>query len=359
MKRAVLCVSHPEMLIPQCQDYSLMIINPDSSPARLNYLLDKSDYSLLITDNGIFERNGGDYDEAALWYTSGTTGDSKFCSFTQQQLDNLAATICASYEINHNDRYLSIMPLWHAHGIGMYWAMRQAKCGIKFVKPAELRSQIDYSPTIVSAVPDLLRLVMRQTFSDLRFVRSASAALPNDLYDDLRAWSRQPVLEAFGMTESCSHCFTNPLHGEQKPGTVGLPSGIEADIRDQHLWIRGPSVYQPAWIYTGDLVEMDNFGYFKILGRAVDTLNIRGYKINPVSIEQQLMTHFPSITGCVIFGTNKLKCLFTGEVDVDTITKFLVEISAFCRPSLIQQVDAIPVNDMGKISRASLTRHFQ
>ena len=89
MKRAVLCVANPQDYINELNDYSIMIINPDSAESRRKYLLDNSDYSLLITDQGTSFRNGQDYaNERVLWYTSGTTGDSKFCSFTQNQIDS-------------------------------------------------------------------------------------------------------------------------------------------------------------------------------------------------------------------------------------------------------------------------------
>ena len=97
MKRAVLCVYNPQDYIDQLQDYSIMIINPDSPESRNQYLLTKSDYSLLITANGEQHRNGQNYpNERLFWYTSGTTGDSKFCSFTQEQIDLLSVKICRS-----------------------------------------------------------------------------------------------------------------------------------------------------------------------------------------------------------------------------------------------------------------------
>ena len=89
MKRAVLCVKNPQNYINDLNNYSIMIVNPDSTPARLDYLLTKSDYSLLITDQTTVERNGQDYPGERIYaYTSGTTGDSKFYSFSQAQVDH-------------------------------------------------------------------------------------------------------------------------------------------------------------------------------------------------------------------------------------------------------------------------------
>ena len=59
MKRAVLCVENPHDYIDQLKDYSIMIVNPNVAESRLKYLLDNSDYSLLITKNAWEDRQGG------------------------------------------------------------------------------------------------------------------------------------------------------------------------------------------------------------------------------------------------------------------------------------------------------------
>jgi long-subunit acyl-CoA synthetase (AMP-forming) len=359
MKRAVLCVQRPEEYIPRYKNYSLMIVNPDSSPSRLQYLLDNSDYSLLVTDTTVTERCGGDYNEAALWYTSGTTGDSKFCSFTQDQIDNLANTICSAYNIGQNDRYLSVMPLWHAHGLGMYWAMQKARCETQYIKPPALKNKINFSPTIISAIPDFLRVFMHHKFLDLRFVRSASSALPDRLFKDLQVWSGCPVIEAFGMTEACSHCFTNPLSGEQRVGTVGLPSGIQARIVDDQLEIQGASVFTKDWFATGDLAKQDQKGYYIITGRIKDRINLRGYKIDPVSVENQMYNALPNITEVAVFGTNRVMCVYSGDATPEQIKHALVNIDQHCNPVLVKQLDKIPLNNTGKVSRTMLTEMYK
>lgn len=359
MKRAVLCVRDPENYIPSLADYSLMIVNPDSTPARLEYLLKRADWSLLVTEQGQQTRNGADYvDERLLWYTSGTTGDSKFRSFTQEQLDAQCKTICNSYSITANDRYLSVMPLWHAHGQGLYWAAQYAQCEVKYAKPAELKSRIDFSPTFVSAIPDFLQALTRQQFNDLRFVRSASSALPDALHDRLSAWTSAPVIEAFGMTEALSHCFTNPLNGPQRKGTVGLPDGVTAKIVDGVLHIQGRSMFQRDWYDTGDIAEQDDLGYYRILGRVVDRLNVKGYKLDPLSIENQLY-NLVDVTEVAVFGTDTVMCVYTGNVDEVEVRRALTSIDAHCNPKFLKRVDDIPKNAAGKVSRSYLKDYYK
>jgi acyl-coenzyme A synthetase/AMP-(fatty) acid ligase len=355
MKRAVLCVPDPENYIDQLDDYSIMIVNPKNTPARLGYLLDRADWSLLITNQGEQHRAGGNYEnERVLWYTSGTTGDSKFCSFTQSQLDRASDNIIQEYALDVNDRYVSVMGLWHAHGQGMFWATRRAGCETHFLDPTNLRPMSGHSPTFISAIPDILKTISRFDFDRLRFIRSASAAMPDNLYQQLKSKFDIPVVEAFGMTEALSHCFTNPLYGEQRAGTVGLPSGIDARRVDGQLWIQGPSVFTTEWYNTGDLAEQDEQGYYRILGRSVDQINIKGYKLNPVSIEYQLLRALPDIVECAVFGQDRVKCLYQGAVDPKQVIDVLTGLAPQCRPRVLLQVDTIPRNPIGKVSRSML-----
>lgn len=360
MRRAVICHSKPHTVIPQLPDYSLMVINPNAPKSRLDYLVGTSDYSLLITDTQTKHQNGGSYPgERVLWYTSGTTGDSKFCRFSQDQIDLMAKTICHAYQIGANDRYYGIMPLWHAHGQGFYWATQLAGCHAEFGSIKDKSEIEQLQPTFVTSIPDMMSVIMRLNLRHLRFLRTASSAMPKRLNKTLQQTFKIPVIEAFGMTEALGHCFTNPLHGEQKIGTVGLPSGIEARVdTDQHLWIRGPSVHARDWLDTGDLATCDQDGYFSILGRSMDRINIRGFKIDPLSIENQLYSRFTDIRECVVFGTNRLNCLYVGHVDPKEIADFLQSLGSACRARVLRQVDEIPKNTNGKVSRASLNQLF-
>lgn len=360
MKRAVLCVHNPEHYIPQLTNYSIMIVNPDSPESRIQYLLEKSDYSLLITKDFQKERAGQDYpNERLFWYTSGTTGDSKFYSFSQQQLDALEQSICNDYEITSNDRYVGVMGLWHAHGQALYWATKSAGCETYFLPINELRNIPKYQPTFISTIPNILSTIQPLSLTSLRFIRSGSAPLPADLYDSLKEKFQVPVVEYFGLTEAMSHAFTNPLVGEQRVGTVGLPTaGVEAKIDAGHLWIRSSQAYTTEWFDTGDLADQDEAGYYRIIGRSIDRINVKGYKIDPASIEKQLKEQLQGLTDCVVFGQHRVNCIFTGEISTDAVAKKLKEIHYCCRPEFIEKHTAIPTPASGKISRTWLKEKF-
>lgn len=355
MKRAVLCVPDPWNYLDQLQDWSVMTVNPDNPSARQKYLLDNSDWSIKISTTGIEYRDGGEYNNERIFaYTSGTTGDSKFYSFTQAQIDHCVDHMIKSYEITANDRYVGIMPLWHAHGQAFYWLTKRIGCEAHFVPVSNLRNMSHFAPTFVSAIPDILKSVAKLDLCDLRFIRSASSAMPNWLFKDLKQRFDIPVIEAFGMTEAYSHCFTNPLRGQQWPGTVGLPDGVDAKINDGRLMIKGFSVVTNDWLDTGDLAEQNSAGYFRILGRHLDQLNIKGKKFNPASLESQILHKFPAIKECVIFGEHELNCLYVGERADQQITDFLLELDKSLRPQLLKEINEIPCKHPGKISRSYL-----
>lgn len=359
MKRAVICVENPHTIMDQLPQYSLMVLNPKALPERNQYLLDNADWSLLITDQGEQVRSGGEYaNERLFWYTSGTTGDSKFCSFSQQQIDIMTQRVTKVYDITANDRLVNVMPLWHAHGQAWHWVAKYAKFEIQYLSVQQIRNVEKYSPTFVSAIPHIVKLMTQYKMKDLRFVRSASAALPAEVYHNLKQHFGVPVIEAFGMTETLSQCFTNPLYGQQKIGTIGYPDGVEARITDGRLELRGPTVCESGWFDTGDLASVDDDGYYTILGRSIDRINIKGYKFDPVSLEKQLSEQVEDLGDVVIFGQQTINCLYTGTAQAQEIKQALKKIHNYCKWDMIVQVDSIPVGASGKISRSWLRQKY-
>lgn len=360
-KRAVICVTDPWKHLDQFSDHSIMIVDPNGPPARKQYLLDSADWSVMLDDRGISYRDGRDYpEEFMVMYTSGTTGDSRLCGFKKNQVDLVIDRMIKDYELTSNDRYASIMPIWHGHGLLFMLATRTA--GVETIH-THIRNTDEiekFQPTFVTAIPDIAKLFSKLDLKNLRFVRTASQALPDATFHMLHEKFRVPVVEAFGMTESCSHCFTNPLRGKQKPGSIGLPSGIEARIdQQQHLWLRGPQAYYSDWFDTGDLASQDDEGYFKILGRSIDRINVRGYKIDPLSIENHLYNQFPELQECAVFGRDWLKCLVVGDVSLPQVKKFLESLGGACRPRFLESIDVIPKNANGKVSRTLLDQMFE
>ena len=350
-KRAVICVQHPELIIPQLPDYSIMIVDPKEADSRKKYLIDNSDYSLLITDTGEKYRDGADYpNERLFWYTSGTTGDSKFCSFSQDKLDYSVDQMIKFFSFTANDRFVGLMPLGKSHGDLLYWTMERVNCERRYLSVKNIRSVSDYNPTFLSATPTILKSILRFNFEHLRFIRCASAPLSHNLYQTFKEHFNTHILAACGFTEACGLSMCNPF-GNETWDTVGKPTGYEARVNQGHLEIKGPNVFVDGWYDTGDLAEQDSNGNFRLLGRSKDQINVKGVKLNPLSLESQLIDNIPAAGEVVIFGKDSVKCLYTGSVDPVKIKTFLKGLGQYCWPTVLEHVDEIPRTEIGKISR--------
>jgi len=360
MKRAVICVKNPELVIPDLEnEYSLMIVSPESPKARMDYLLEKSDYSLLVTDDGIVTRLGRDYlEEKLFWYTSGTTGDSKFYGFNQTQKNIMTQTMIDAYQLTPNHRYSSVMPLWHAHGQHFYWATKQAGCETKFFNTKQFHLVEASSPTLLTAIPKIINFFTRYRFPNLQLIVSASVAFPITKLKLAQDYYQVPILDAFGMTEAMGFCITNPLNGPIKPGTVGRPFSVEAKLEGNRLLIKGPTVVVDGWMDTGDLASVDEDGYYTIIGRSVEQINVNGIKVNPLSLETQLLEKFFDLQQVTIFGDDTVNCIYVGDVAEADIRKFLLSLGDHCFPRTLIKTEEIPTNENGKISRKYLARNF-
>ena len=159
--------------------------------------------------------------------------------------------------------------------------------------------------------------------ASLRFVRSCSSALVAGPHAARRGdASACPMLEAYGMTEASHQMASNPLPpGQRKPGSVGVPSGVEIRIVDSawprdrqgrsgEVVIRGPGVtagyldnpkanaesFFDGWFRTGDRGSFDADGYLRLEGRLKEMILRGGENISPYEIEEVLLGH-PAVVG--------------------------------------------------------------
>ena len=194
------------------------------------------------------------------------------------------------------------------------------------------------------------------------------------------------------MTEASPVTHCNPVNGERRAGSIGLPlPDVEAKVMDYErlvevpigedgeLWVRGPQVMQgyrgkpeetaktitaDGWLRTGDIVRMDEDGYFYLPDRLKDIINASGFKVVPREVEEVLFEH-PKIHEAVVAGVPDP---YRGE----TVKAYIVlragksateeEIAAFCRerlaaykvPTQIVFRSALPKTAIGKILRRVL-----
>ena len=168
------------------------------------------------------------------------------------------------------------------------------------------------------------------------------------------------LVEGYGLTETSPLTHGNPIHGERRVGSIGLPvPGTDARVvdlatgevlpagSDGELEVRGPQVmlgywnrpaetaemFHDGWLRTGDICRVDEDGWFYVVDRCKDMIDASGFKVFPREVEEVLLMH-PAVQEAVVAGVPDA---YRGE----TVKAFVVrrpgqeasaeEIADFCR----------------------------
>lgn len=345
----------------------------------------------------------GDPDQTALMiYTSGTTGRPKGAMITH---GNLTANIDALHEAwgwQEDDVLLHVLPIFHVHGlvVALHGALNAGATALlmpKFEAVPALETLVDRRCTVFMAVPTIHRMLLaapngsEYDLSHMRLLTSGSDRLPDDVFKAFEDTFGHTLLERYGMTETGMN-LSNPLHGERRVGSVGMPlPGVEARVVDPEsreplpdgevgeVQIRGPHVCkgywrQPektaeaftddGWLKTGDLGLREPDGYFTLKGRSKDLIISGGLNVYPPEVELVLADH-PAVAASAVIGCPDAKW---GErvtaviVPTDNASPSEEEIIAYCRdklaaykaPKEVIFVTSMPRNALGKIQKARL-----
>jgi len=272
-------------------------------------------------------------DVALVLFTSGTTGKPKGAKLTHENVMALAESLGGAWGFSSDDVLLHTLPLHHLHGIGVSLLVALASgATTRFVpfEPGRVWDELGRATALMGVPTQHKKLFDAfDAASDdtkgrwashgraLRLVTSGSAALPTAVGERWRALSGTYPLERYGMTE-IGIVLSNPLDGERRPGSVGLPlPGVEMRLVGDgesdvpagdpgELWIRGRTVFagyddnenatrdsfSGDWFKTGDTARSSEDGYVTMLGRtSVDILKSGGYKLSAVEIENVLREH--------------------------------------------------------------------
>ena len=284
------------------------------------------------------EQAGAD-DVALVLHTSGTTSRPKIVPLSHRNLCASAWNIGQTLRLTADDRCLSIMPLFHIHGLIATVLASVTSGGSVLCTPGfnALRFfawMAEAKPTWYSAVPTMHQAILARARQNeaairanpLRFIRSSSASLPRQVLGELEAAFNAPVIESYGMTEACHQMASNLLPpGVRKPGKVGVAAGPEVAIMDEagnllpqdvtgEVVIRGDNVtagyernpkanaeaFAYGWFHTGDQGVLDDDGYLTITGRLKEIINRGGEKISPAEVDDVLMDH-PAVQQALTF----------------------------------------------------------
>ncbi|MGC4033759.1 MAG: AMP-binding protein [Tepidisphaeraceae bacterium] len=267
-----------------------------------------------------------------------------------------------------------------------------------------------HKPTIFYTAPTAIRAFMRagrelvdkHDLSSLRILGTVGEPINPEAwmwYHEVIGHEKCPIIDTWWQTETGAHMIT-PLPGATplKPGTATLPFfGVDAAIVDRSgrelganegglLVIRKPwpsmlrGIYKdpdrykktywsdvPGFYFTGDGARRDEDGYFWIMGRIDDVLNVSGHRLGTAEIESALVSH-PSVAEAAVVGMpHEMKgqavaafvTLLDGKSPSDELKKELVQtvrkqIGALAAPDQIRFTQALPKTRSGKIMRRLL-----
>jgi O-succinylbenzoic acid--CoA ligase len=316
--------------------------------------------------------------ELALVYTSGTTGRGRGVSLSHA---NFAASAFASawnLGVDPDDRWLCVLPLFHVGGLSIltrsaaYGTAAVIHDGFEEQQVAEALEGREV--TLVSLVPTMLRRLAAtglQRAPALRAALLGGGPVPGDLLE----WAAErglPVLQTYGMTETCSQIATlGAAEAARMNGSAGRPlPGVELSISaGGEILIRGPMVARGAldaadgWLHSGDRGRLDDRGYLWVEGRLKDVIVTGGENVACAEVEQVLEEH-PAVAEAAAVGVPDPEW---GEI----VTAFVVpggealderELVAHCRerlagykvPRRVYAVETLPRNAAGKLLRREL-----
>ncbi len=281
-------------------------------------------------------------DTAILLYTGGTTGVPKAAELSHRNI--MVNAVQTKTWFNAQDGaeiVLSALPLSHSYG--MTTALNfPVICGgtmLLIANPRDIKDVLEniqrFKPTAYPGVPTMYVAinnypgVANYDLSSIRACISGGAALPVEVQKRFQEITGGNLVEGYGLSETSPVTHANPIFGENRIGTIGLPwPDTEAAIMDVEtgtqmlppgeigeLAIRGPQVMKgywnrpdetalvlrDGWVYTGDIARMDADGYFQIVDRKKDMIIAGGFNIYPREIEEVLFEH-PKVQEAVAVG---------------------------------------------------------
>lgn len=310
--------------------------------------------------------------------------------------------------------FLGAIPLFHVFGMVAVLSFA-VSLGSRIILVPNAREIPDvlgaiatYKPTIFMGVPALYNAINNHadvqsgkvSLRSVKFCLSGSAPLPPPTKREFERLSGGKLMEGFGMSEcpTASHC--NPIYGENRVGSIGLPlpdmdmrivslDDGETDLpvgEVGELVMSGPQVMNgyhnmptetnnvlrpkdgKTWLYTGDIARMDEDGYFYIVDRKKDMALIGGFNVYPNNVEKIISEH-PAVLEVGVAavphpekeGQESLKAWVVVRPGMSVTADELVKhaekhLARYEVPTRFTFVDALPKTAVGKTLRRELVQ---
>lgn len=342
-------------------------------------------------------------DIAVIIYTSGTTGLPKGAMISHGNLISNGETLLKAWGWSAEDVLLHTLPVFHVHGlfVGLHLPLL-AGTPILFHSSFSTKTVLAALPsaTVFMGVPTYYTRLLndgidQQSSANMRLFISGSAPLLATTFSAWEQTTGKIILERYGMSETGMN-ISNPLTGERRAGTVGLPlPGVECRIVDEKglavasdtpgdLWVKGANVFSGYWnnpdktaesfteegfFITGDIASIDPDGYISIVGRSKDLIISGGLNIYPKELELLLDKFEPVSESAVIglphpdFGEAVCAVIVlkpNALPDADEIQNYMrQQVANFKVPKAVFFTDQLPRNSMSKVQKNLLRDQHQ
>jgi long-chain acyl-CoA synthetase len=348
-------------------------------------------------------------DLACLPYTGGTTGSPKGAMLSHYNLIACGTQTQIFWPIfeEGKETVLAFLPFYHIYGqvVVMLNGISYGSTLVLFTTPdleKILEAVESYKASIFYGVPTMYEYLKEYDKTDrvnwkrLKMITCGADTLHESTVKDWERKTGTRILEGYGLTECSAVSHTNP-YGRPKTGSFGVPlPNIKAAIIDPEkdeflpvgeigeLILHGPNVMQgywkkpeetknqlieiegETWLRTGDLVKMDEEGYFHFYDRKKDLIKYKGYSVFAKDIEEVLYAH-PQIKAAGVIGVpdpkvgQLIKAMVVlqpearGKISEEEIIKYCAERLAHYKvPKIVEFRGELPKTDVGKISRREL-----
>jgi long-chain acyl-CoA synthetase len=345
---------------------------------------------------------------AFLQYTGGTTGLSKGAVLTHRNI--VAAVLQAEAWFNpalarigdvRHVNSIAALPLYHIFALTL--SLLAVRWGAQLTLIPNPRDFGGFIETLkkrpfhlLPGVNTLFNALLAQPqfktvdFSSLCATQAGGMAASEGTAQRWLETTGCPMVEGWGMSETCAIGTNNPVLAQEFSGTIGLPlPGIDIAIKDDEgqsmaqgssgeICIRGPNVmtgyyHQPeenrrafttdGFLRTGDVGIMDERGYTKIVDRKKDMILVSGFNVFPSELEN-VISLCDGVLECAVIGVPDEKQGEAIKVFVIKDNPLLAEddVARYCqqnltgykRPKYIEFRDELPKSNVGKILRREL-----
>ncbi|MBK8954649.1 MAG: AMP-binding protein [Saprospiraceae bacterium] len=343
-------------------------------------------------------------DLVMLQYTGGTTGISKAAMLSHANvlanIEQIKAVICY-YLKEREETTLSPLPMYHifAFAVNIMAMLSIGANTVLVINPRDIDSVVkafQSAPiSLMTGVNTLYNAMLhhaeflKSDFKALKVTVAGGMALQSSVADKWKAITGCYLTEGYGLTEASPVVSLNPIDGKGKNGSVGLPvPSTDVRIVDEsgricgpgeagEIIVKGPQIMmgyfkrqdetdktvKDGWLYTGDIGYMDADGFFFVVDRKKDMINVSGFNVYPNEIEEVIARH-PKVLEVAVIGIPDERC---GEA----VKAFVVkresnlsesELKIYCKenltgyklPKFYEFRDTLPKTNVGKILRREL-----